>query len=358
MYALAAPGRNVACVAATHTDLKHTMFEGKSGLLAHLHPDLIKSYNASDHKITLVNGSVLRGFSAQKPDRMRGPNFDGAWCDELAAWQYRDAWDQVQLATRVGDHRFILVTTTPKPTRLLIDLHKDPDVVFTHGTPFDNKDNLTPQYFKDLEKAYKGTKLWRQEVLGELLDGIEGALWTHSQLDKCRIDNLPDLQRIVIGVDPSVADGKNTDSTGIVVAGECEEKNYYLLEDATINTNVDEWAQVVIDLYYKYAADRVVAETNNGGDLVESLLRGKDPNVSFKKVHASKGKIVRAEPISALYEQHRVWHHRKHTFYDLEEQMAEYTGDRTESSPDNLDAAVWALTELSQAKQFHRGVIL
>jgi predicted phage terminase large subunit-like protein len=297
-------------------------------------------------EIILTNGSRLKLFSADQPDRFRGPQHHGAWCDELAAYRYTDAWDQLQFGLRLGDKPRIIVTTTPKPVPLIKSLasRTDGSVAVTRGSTFDNAANLAPSALLELQARYAGTRLGRQELFGDLLADVPGALWTRDMIEQSRVQVEPPLVRIVIGVDPAVTSGESSDSTGIVVAGATPDGHFYIIEDSTIKATPEQWASKVAVLFEKHKADRVIAEVNNGGDLVSLVLRNVNPNIPIKTVNASRGKRVRAEPISAMYEQFRV--HHVGYFAELEDQMCEWTPDSNDS-PDNLDAMVWALTELS-----------
>lgn len=352
LYALRYPESQIAVVTPTFGDLRRVAFGGISGLLSIIpHDCLVKGkgqgYNQANNEIKLVNGSKIMGFSSTEPDRLRGVQFHRAWCDELCAWQYPDTFDQLLFALRLGVSPKVVITTTPKPNMLIKNLVKNKDTFITKGTTFDNADNLSPQAIASLKEKYGNTRLGRQELYGEVLDDVEGALWSYSMIDKNRIskDQLPELKRIVVAIDPAVTSNENSDHTGIIVAGRGLDNRFYVLEDATIKAMPDKWMRKAIDLFYLYNADRIVAEVNNGGDLVERLLRTIDTTIAYKKVQASRGKMIRAEPISALYEQDKVSH--VGMFTALEEQLCTYAGQG--GSPDRLDALVWALTELNQS---------
>tara|TARA_Y100000004_G_scaffold142914_1_gene162546 strand:- start:2442 stop:3704 length:1263 start_codon:yes stop_codon:yes gene_type:complete len=354
-YALMHPESVCAVVAPTGGDLRRVCFEGVSGLLSCIPEHLYykgnrTSFNRSTFEIRLANGSLIQGFAAIEPDRLRGSQFHRAWCDELAAWRYTDAFDQLMFGLRLGNDPRCIITTTPRPSPLIIDLVKrsGKDVILTRGSTFENEQNLAPSALQQLKERYEGTQLGRQELYAEVLDSLEGALWNHAMIDEQRInkEQLPELSRIVVSLDPAVTANANSDETGILVVGKCHNNRYYVLEDSSGKFSADAWARKAVDLYYLYQADRIVAETNNGGDLVERLIRGIDRQVSYKPVHATRGKMVRAEPISALYEQKKVSH--VGVLSKLEDQMTSYTGIRS-TSPDRLDALVWGLTELSKS---------
>ena len=296
----------------------------------------------------LPNGSRIKGFSAEKPDRLRGPQHHGAWCDELAAWARPETFDQLQFGLRLGQNPQVIVTTTPRPTKIVKEILKDPETTITRGSTYENKDNLAASTLITLQNKYENTRLGRQELFGEILDDNPGALWTRAGIDAARIkiESLPPMTRVVVGVDPAVTNNENSDHTGIVTCGMTADGHYYVLEDSTIKASPQEWATVAVNAYEKHKADRIVAETNNGGDLVIHLLQQVKPTVATKKVTATRGKSLRAEPIAALYEQGRV--HHVGYFGDLEDQMCEYEPGVTTDSPDRMDALVWALTELSE----------
>lgn len=340
------PNTRWAIVAPTYGDARDTCAEGESGVLTVLRRyKTLASYNRSIGEILLVNGSRIKLFSATEPDRLRGPQHDGAWCDELAAYRYPDVWNQLQFGLRLGDHPRVVVTTTPRPTKLVKELAEraDGSVAMTRGSTFDNAKNLAPSALADLKLRYEGTRLGRQELYGEIVDDVEGALWSRDMIENSRVTETPTLIRIVVAIDPAVTSGENSDSTGIAVVGISADGQYYLLEDLTTRTAPTSWARIAVDAYHRHKADRIVGETNNGGDMIELLLRQVDPTVSYRKVTATRGKIVRAEPVAALYEQGRA--HHVGMFAELEDQLCNYTIDSTDS-PDRMDAMVWAYHEL------------
>jgi predicted phage terminase large subunit-like protein len=320
--------------------VRGTCFEGVSGLLSVIPADAIADYNKSRQELRLTNDSLIRGFSADTPDRLRGPQFHRAWCDELAAWTYPDTWDQLMFGLRLGDDPRAIVTTTPRPTPLIRRLAKDDRTYVTRGSTFDNADHLAPTALQQLREKYEGTRLGRQELEAEILDDVEGALWVR---DVILYGDMPEMQRVVVGVDPS----GGGDGIGIVVAGKGIDGRFYVLEDASCNLSPSGWSRRVADQYHKHNADRIVAERNFGGDMVESTIRTADRNAPVKMVTASRGKSVRAEPIAALYEQSRVTHAKG--LERLEDQMMQFTngGYVGEGSPDRVDALVWALSELA-----------
>jgi len=350
LYAISHENVRVAVVAPTSGDLRRVCFEGVSGIISQMplecYKDGYSSYNKSTSEIELYNGSKIMGFSASEPDRFRGSQYHRAWCDELAAWKYPDSWNQLQFGMRLGDRPQTVVTTTPRPTSLIKQLYDRQDVYKTQGSTFENKDNLAESALELFKKQYEGTRLGKQELYAEILEDIEGALWSLSMIEEKRVNEIPEMKRVVVAVDPAVTNNKNSDETGIVVCGLGIDNRYYIIDDVSGKMSADAWAKTAVNVYYKYKASRIIAEVNNGGDLVERLLRTVDKNIPYKSVSASRGKVIRAEPISALYEQQRVSHCG--VFSKLEDQMCSFTGDKS-TSPDRLDALVWGLTELSKS---------
>lgn len=343
------PKTRWAIVAATSSDITETCFEGVSGVISVLKRYGIyneNDYNRSRSAYQLPNGSRIKGFTAEKPDRLRGPQHHGAWCDELAAWEYPDTWDQLQFGLRLGEHPQTVITTTPRPTKIIKDLIKDPETIVTRGSTYENASNLAESTILTLQSKYENTRLGRQELFGEILDDNPGALWNRSMLEATRVKSAPPLIRVVVGVDPAVTSGEDSDSTGIVVAGMSNDGHYYILDDATLKASPQIWAEKAVSKFEAHKADRIIAETNNGGDLVLHLLQQVNPNVPVKKVTASRGKAVRAEPIAALFEQGRA--HLVGYYTDLEDELCEYEPGVSQKSPDRMDAMVWALTDLSE----------
>jgi len=352
-----------AVPAPTFGDARDVCAEGDSGLLKIAERykvlRLKNGYNSTKGEINLSNGSRIKLFSGDEPDRLRGPQHHGAWVDELASFKYDESWTNLQFGLRLGEFPKTIVTTTPKPIALLRDLlsRKDGSVAVTRGTTYDNAANLAATALAEFKARYEGTRVGRQELYGELLEEIEGALWTRNIIEKSRVtkDDLPEFQRIVVAIDPAVTSSENSDETGIVVCGMTSSKQYYVLDDRTLRATPDNWARTAVNAYQDWRADRIVAEINNGGDLVTAVLKQVEPSIPVKTVHASRGKKVRAEPITALYEQGRV--HHVGAFPKLEDQLVIWTPDSNQS-PDRLDALVWALTELSGGQSLPKGVNL
>ena len=341
---------NVICgvIAPTYGDLKRVCFAGESGLLGILDKELFSEtgYNKTDSEIVFYNGSKIIGFPAIEPDRLRGVQFHRVWCDELASWRYRETFDNLMMALRLGQSPKCIITTTPRPTELIKELAVRSDTKIIRGSTFDNVANLAPSAIKMLKERYEGTRLGRQELYAEILEDIEGALFNGANIEQNRVELTPTLTRIVVAVDPAVTSNASSDETGIIVAGRSEDNQYYILEDFSGIFSPDVWIKKAIECYYQFEADRIVCEVNNGGDLIEKLLRVQDVNVPYTSVRATRGKMLRAEPISALYEQDKV--HHVGYFKELEEQMTSYT-PYTTKSPDRLDAVVWALTSLQSS---------
>lgn len=355
LFALRNPNSICAVVAPTFGDLRRVCFGGPSGLLTIIPEDCYKTnygtngYASSLSEIRLHNGSKIVGYAAVNPERLRGPQFHRAWCDEVASWQYPEAFDQLMFGLRLGDNPQAVITTTPKPIPLIKQLVARDDVFVTRGSTFENEKNLAESALEMMRERYEGTTLGRQELYAEIVDDVEGALWNPKLIDEARLprEQEKELQSIIVAIDPAVTSNVNSDETGIIVVGKDINNQYYVLEDASGRMTPDQWARKSINLFYDWDADKIVAETNNGGDLVERLLRNFDVNIPYRSVQATRGKLVRAEPIASLYEQKRV--HHMGVFPELESQMCTYTG-QLRPSPDRLDALVWGLTELNKSK--------
>jgi phage terminase large subunit-like protein len=357
----AASGRykRMALVAATAADARDVLVEGESGILSTA-PDWCRpSYESTRRRVTWPNGAMAYTYSAEEPDRLRGPQHDAALCDELATWRAPEAWDMLMFGLRLGQHPRTVVACTPRPTKLLRSLiaREGSGVVVTRGTSYENRANLAPEFFSQIVNKYQGTRLGRQELEAELLEDTPGALWTLAMIDQARRDHAPDLVRVVVAIDPAVSTREGSDETGIVVAGKDERGHGWILEDLSGKYQPADWARMAIEAYRRHSADRIVAEVNQGGDLVESTLRTIDADVPFTGVHASRGKYVRAEPIAALFEQNRV--HLVGSFPVLEDQLTSFVPDldRAKSgSPDRCDAMVWAMTELMLDREPYAGL--
>lgn len=351
------PGKatRIALIGQTARDVRKVMVEGDSGILA-VHPPAFRpEWQPSTRTLLWPNGCIAATYNATEPDELRGPQFDFAWCDELAKWPYaQETWDQLQFGLRLGDDPRQLVTTTPRPIPIVRQILADPTTVVTHGSTMDNKGNLAASFLTHVIGRYADTRLGRQELEGELIEDIEGALWSRSMIEQVRVKSAPDLVRIVVAVDPSgTGGGAPNDDIGIIVAGVDEKGHGYVLQDASCNLSPAGWGERVVSAFHSFGADRVVAEVNYGGAMVEAVIRAADLSIPYRAVSASRGKVARAEPIAALYEQGRV--HHVGGFPDLEDQMCGliigggYEGPGR--SPDRADALVWALTDLMMKPQ-------
>ena len=337
----------IALVGQTKADVRDTMVEvGDSAILNICPPWFRPEYESSKRRLTFPNGVLAIIYSGDEPDQLRGPQHMKAWLDELAKFKYpQESWDNLMFGLRIGDKPQGVVTTTPRPIKVIKDLMADKRTAVTRGHTLDNKANLAPDFLNYILRKYEGTRLGRQELAGEILDDNPDALWERARIDELRVRTHPDLIRVVVGVDPAATAKEDSSDTGIVVAGIAklgDKMHGYILDDLTIKGTPDQWASAAVTGYHKTKADKIVGEANNGGDMVEFTVRTVDKNVSFKSVHASRGKYTRAEPVSALYEQGRI--HHVGYFSDLEDQLCEWVPGDT--SPDRLDALVWAITEL------------
>jgi len=347
--AISRPRTRWAVVAPTFSDARDTCLEGESGLVTVLNRyGVLDQYNRSQGAVTLDNGSRIKIFSGEEPERLRGPQHHGAWVDELAAFRYlNETWDQLQFGLRLGEHPQVVVTTTPKPRGLLKNLMKRSDgtVVITRGSTFDNAANLAPTALLELRARYEGTTLGKQELYGEMIDVVDGALFTRQQIDDNRADKpIGRIMSTVVSVDPAVTNNDSSDETGIVVCASDDQGNGYVLADLTMKGRPDQWARATIDAFDQWKCDCIVVEVNQGGDMVAQTLRTVRSLLPIKEVRATKGKRLRAEPIAAMYEQGRI--HHVGTFPQLEDQMCTWVPDDGKS-PDRLDAMVHGFTYLT-----------
>lgn len=341
----------VAIIGPTAASIRRDMVEGNSGLLAIAPPWFRPSYEPSSLRIVWPNGAIAYLLSSEEPDRARGLNTSLAWADEVSSWNHPEAnWDMVQLGLRIpgplGDSPRVVVSTTPKPGPLLKAILAAPTTVVTRASTRDNAANLDASTIQYLTDKYGGTRLGRQELDGEMLDDVEGALWTRDLLEACRIRRgTPDqYRRIVVAVDPPGGSARTNAECGLVVVARGHDGHGYVLADLSDRMSPEQWARTAVNAYRTWNADRIVAEQNFGGAMVESTIRSVDRNVPVRMVVASRGKQLRAEPISALYEQHRV--HHVGDFPLLEDQMCGWNPAENGPSPDRVDALVWACTEL------------
>lgn len=345
-YGGAAAGR-IALVGETLHDVREVMIEGPAGLLRTSPRGQRPLWWSSRRRLQWPNGAVAETFSAEDPESLRGPQFDAAWCDELAKWRNAEAaFDMLQFGLRLGAHPRQLITTTPRPSALIKRLLADPRTAVTRAGTQANAAHLSPDFIGAVIARYGGTRLGRQEIDGEIIEDRADGLWTRAMLEAARVRMAPPLARIVVGIDPPASLGEDA-ACGIVAAGRSEEGCVYVLEDATAaGISPAGWAARAIALYRRLEADTLVAEVNQGGEMVREVLRNVDASAPLKTVHATRGKYLRAEPVAALYEQGRVVHAAR--FTALEDQMCDFGPDGLSSgrSPDRLDALVWALTAL------------
>lgn len=360
---------NYAVMAETYSKGRDICFEGRgdnggpSGILSVLERrgrfEEMGNWNRSLGELQVASGSKIKLLTAEDPDGARGWNFAGAWCDEAAMYRRPDAFDQLRLAVRIGDAPRIVITTTPKPTvlvRQLMEQEVTGSVAVTRGSTRENQANLSEFSLAELERRYGGTRLGRQELEGELLDDVEGALWRRAWIDEHRVDEMPTgLTKVVVAVDPAVTSSEESDDTGIVAAGRSKPRSCpvcgpvdaphaFVLADRTCSDTPDGWARRAVALYEELSADRLIAETNQGGDLVEATIRNVSRGISYEKVHAKRGKALRAQPVAALSEQGRV--HFVGRFDELEDQLCSFSPDSGQDSPDRMDAMVYAITAL------------
>lgn len=347
-----APGkcRRIAIVGETAKDTNDVMVKGDSGLLAIHPPEFMPLHEPSKCLLTWPNGATATTYNATEPDQLRGPQFDGAWCDEIAKWdKAQETFDNIQLCLRLGKDPRQIITTTPRPVSLIINLLNDESCIITRGSTYDNRANMAPSFFREIEKRYEGTRLGRQELYADVLLDNPGALWKAETIEMNRVTtkNMPELKRVVVAIDPAVNDltdaTDETSETGIICAGVDHEDTVYIIQDVSIQAMPDGWARRAISAYDLHAADRIVAEINQGGAMVEQTIRAVRGDISYQGVRASKGKIARAEPVSALYEQGRVKH--VGVLPELENQMLQFVQGK-KIKADRVDALVWAVTSL------------
>lgn len=369
--AAAQPFTRWAVIAPTQNDVRAVCFEGESGLRNVIPRRFVRSYNSQSLELRLVNGSLIAGYSAEKPDRLRGPQFHGGWGDEVASWgasssaakktpsnRLQDTWDNLQFGLRLGKRPRMILTTTPRPIDFLRTMLKDPGTFATRGSTYENRANLAASAIETFDRIYKGTRRGQQELYAEILEAIDGALWRADVIEGNRVQSCDgrtvtlrdgttvELVRIAVALDPAVTSEDQSDETGIIVAGLGEDGRIYVLEDVSGKYAPGAWAQIALAYYGRYNADAIVAEKNQGGDLVEANLRAEAQGryFHFIGVHAKRGKYLRAEPISAYYEKGMVSH--VGVFPTLEKQMLNFQGFTGDQSPDRLDALVYGVGEL------------
>ena len=344
----------IALVAETSADARDVLVEGESGLLA-IHPkDFRPLYEPSKRRLTWPNGAVATLYNAVEPDQLRGPQHDLALCDELAKWSHsEECWDQLQFGLRLGTKPRQIITTTPRPIPVVKRIIAQKTTITTRGSTFDNRSNLAPSFFTQVVARYEGTRLGRQELNAEILDDVPGALWTRTMIDVARNPcKVPDLRRILVSIDPSGTRGAGDDgdSIGIVVVGKGIDGRAYVLADRTCKLSPAGWGKRAVDAYREFKADRIIAERNFGGAMVEHVIKTIDQKVAYSEVVASRGKVIRAEPVAAFYEQGKVSHIGE--LSALEDQMCQFASDGYlgDGSPDRVDALVWAISELMEMR--------
>lgn len=337
--------RRIALVAPTAADARDVMVEGPSGILNVFPPNRRPLYEPSKRRITFYNGAIAITYSADEPERLRGPEHDLAWLDELCAWRYRDSYDNLMFGLRAGENPRAIITTTPKPIKLLKEIMEEPTTVITRGSTYENRANLARSFLNKIISKYKGTRLGRQELMAEILDDTPGALWNRDLLEKYKVKekDVGELVRLAVSIDPAITSHKDSDETGIIVGGVGIDKKGYVLEDLSGRYKPYEWARIAVNAYYEFKADCIIAESNQGGEMVSYTIKTIDDSVPVRLVHASRGKQARAEPISALYEQGKIYH--VGYFAELEDQMCTWVPGEGES-PDRVDALVHLFTYL------------
>ena len=334
--------KRIALVAETPADARDAMIEGESGILNVFPPDKKPIYESSKRRVTFHTGATAIIYSGANPDQLRGPQHEKAWCDELAAWDYpEETWSNLDMGLRLGDNPQTVVTTTPRPIKIITELLEEDSTYLTKGSTYDNKANVSEKFIKKMEQRYEGTRLGRQELYAEVLTDNPGALWSYDMFNYMK--EIPQLSRVVVAIDPAVTSNDKSDETCIIVAGRDKQGLGYVLDDYTCRKSPNEWATIAIRAYQKYEADYVVAEVNQGGDMIKSILSSQSKNIPYKQVRATRGKQVRAQPVSMLYEQGKIFH--KKSFKELEDQLCSWSPE-DKDSPDRLDALVWGFTEL------------
>jgi predicted phage terminase large subunit-like protein len=333
----------IALVGPTAADCRDVIIEGESGILAIARPSERPLYEPSRRRLTWPSGAIATTYSAEEPERLRGPQHDACWADEVGAWRYPATWDMLLLGLRLGTQPKSVVTTTPRPTTLVRSIMEAASTVVTRGSTYDNRENLAPAFLDRIINRYEGTRLARQEIMGELLEDVPGAMWSLLGLDQLRAQTQPELARIVVAIDPATTSTADADETGIVAVGLGVDGEGYVLADHSCRLSPDGWARRASSLYHDLAADRIIVEDNQGGEMTELTLSTVDSSVPIKRIHASRGKRLRAEPVAALYEQGRI--HHVGVFSELEDQMTAFTGEAG-GADDRVDALVHAVTEV------------
>ncbi len=341
--------KRVNIIMRTKGDIEKILIQSAGGILNVCPPNERPIWIGNKNLFKWPNGATSFVFTAEEPDALRGPEHEKLWCDELAAWRYdQEAWDMANFGLRIGTSPQIVITTTPRPTALVRSIIAEKGTILTRGTTYDNRTNLSTRFYSTIISRYEGTRLGRQELEAEILDDNPSALWKRSNIDANRVKSAPPLTRIVIPVDPAVTSNEDSDESGIIPVGRDSRwpPHFYVLDDRSGIYTPDEMGKVACNAYADWQADRIIGEANNGGDMVEAVIRHQNANISYSKVTASRGKTTRAEPIAALYEQGRV--HHVGNFAILEDQMCDWNPTiDSQDSPDRMDSLVWGITELA-----------
>ena len=357
LYCLKYPGSNFGVIGPTHDDVESVCFMDDEAGIYSIIPDALcmygdkqKAFNKSKLILKLANGSTIRGFSAQKPRKLRGKNLAACWLDEWCFYEYPvETLTQAELATRKGKHRVFFISTTPRPIAALKEMVKDSRTFMTRASTYENAENLSPDALEDFIRRYEGTNIGRQEIYAEILENV-GSLFRAEFIEDNRIKQEDvkkiDMKKVCIGFDPAVTSNPDSDLSGIVTVGQDHHGHYYVLRDDTFKGTPEECASKVVELYHSMEANYITVEINNGGDYLRSMIYAVDKTVVVKDVRATRGKALRAEPISVLYQQNKV-HHAGPGLGQLEDQMCNWTGDKNDPSPDRMDALVYAIASMN-----------
>jgi phage terminase large subunit-like protein len=342
--------KNIALISETVREVREVMISGPAGLLTIAPPWCKPVFEVTRSRLVWPNGAIAHVYSAENPEQLRGPQHSLGWVDELSKFKHRqqETWDNFEFGLRLGDNPQCLVSTTPRPTETFKSILRDRHTAMTSCSTFENETHLAASFIERMREKFEDTRLGRQELHAILDESVAGALWNSEMLDSLRVKAVPEgvqLMRIVVAVDPAAgaSDPESGDEVGIVVIGKGSDRHGYVLADRTVKGTPEVWAKAAIAAYRDYDCDRLVAEVNNGGDMVEAVIRAVDPNVSYKKVFASRSKVVRAEPIAALYEKGKM--HHVGAFPQMESELCNWMPG-TSKSPNRLDALVWAATEV------------
>lgn len=354
IHELAMSGKfsRISIVGATAADVRELQIEGEAGILNIAPPHELPDYQPSKRKVVWPNGATGILYTGEDPEQTRGANSSVAWLDEFCKYQYpREVWDNIQFGLRLGNHPHAIITTTPKPIPTFKQIVGEDSTLVSYCSTFDNRLNLSDQFFEYVTTRYGNTRLGRQELYAEILDDVPGALWKRELIDSYRVTQVPkNIQRLVVGIDPAMTNTEDSDETGIIVGCIDDSNHVFILRDVSGRFDPEHWISRALVQYHTWNADRIVGEVNNGGDLIEALLRTHDNKAAFKAVRAKRGKYTRAEPIAALYEQGKV--HHVGTFAELEDQMCNFVPGEDHGLDDRVDAMVWTITELALTNFF------